>query len=54
MIFSAFHPTRRLIIPDMKPQIEKGWAADIKQEFFEDESWRDFGDPICAGEPQVR
>jgi hypothetical protein len=34
--------------------LEKRWAADIKQEFFEDESWRDFGDPICAGEPEVR
>jgi hypothetical protein len=28
--------------------LEKRWAADIKQEFFEDESWRDFGDPhLC-------
>jgi hypothetical protein len=33
---------------------EKRWAANIKKEFFEDESWRDFGDPICAGEPEVR
>jgi hypothetical protein len=34
--------------------LEKRWAANIKAEFFEDESWRDFGDPICAGEPEVR
>src|SRR5437660_3301658 len=32
--------------------LEKRWAADIKAEFFEDESWRDFGDPICAGDPE--
>ncbi len=34
--------------------LEKRWAASIKAEFFEDESWRDFGDPICAGDPEVR
>ncbi len=36
--------------------LEKGWAANIKEEFFEDESWRGLGlePPICAGEPQAR
>jgi hypothetical protein len=41
--------------PDIKQDcLEKRWAAEIKQEFFEEESWRDIGDPICAGEPQMR
>jgi hypothetical protein len=36
--------------------LEKRWAANIKGVFFEDESWREFGDRdrICAGEPEVR
>lgn len=35
---------------------EKRWAATIKAEFFEDESWHDLEleRPICAGEPEVR
>jgi hypothetical protein len=34
--------------------LEKRWAQSIKAEFFEDESWRELGYTICAGEPEVR
>jgi hypothetical protein len=34
--------------------LEKRWAASIEPESFEEESWRDLGYRICAGEPEVR